>query len=93
MTVRAPRTPQLAIPAEIGSSAPPREARSVSGVVIGGSLSGDVVIASQEALAIVKAGFLVRAFVIAGLEKVVRSVALGGGRTLRLESGFYRAMS
>lgn len=92
MTVRAPGTTQLAGPAPAGGTAPPAELKTVCGVVLGGSLNGDVIIASPEALAIVRAGLLVRAFVIAGMELIKQTVAVGGGREIRLEFGVYRAV-
>jgi hypothetical protein len=79
----------LAGPTPAGATSRP-ELHTPWGIVVCGSLHGDVVMASAEALAIVKAGLLVRALVIAGLEKLKRSVALGGGRMLTLEYGVYR---
>jgi hypothetical protein len=74
------------------SGTQPAELRTVWGIVLGGSLNGDVIIASSQALAIVKAGLFVRAFVIAGIETMKRTIALGGGRRLSLEYGVYRAV-
>lgn len=62
-------------------------------MVLGGSLNGDVIIASQEALALVRAGKLARAFVIAGLETLRRIVPLHGGRSLSVDFGIYRLIS
>lgn len=93
MTVRASGTAQPGAPASPTGTAAGPELRTLSGIVLGGSLNGDVIIASTEALAIVKAGLLVRAFVIAGMELMKRTVAAGGGRTIRLEFGFYRVVS
>jgi len=91
MTVRASGTAALTAPAPAGTTST-AELKTVSGVVLGGSLSGDVVIASAEALAIVRAGLLVRAFVIAGIELITKTVAVGGGRSIRLAFGVYRAV-
>lgn len=91
MTVRAPGTPALTAPAPAGTSSA-AELQTVSGVVLGGSLCGDVIIASAEALAIVRAGLLVRAFVIAGMDLITKTVAVGGGRAIRLAFGVYRAV-
>jgi hypothetical protein len=89
VTVRATGTPPIAelAPAAVGT---PVELRTVWGVVLGGSLSGDVIIASPEALALVRAGRFVRALVFAGIEALRRTVPVGGGRLLCLESGIYR---
>lgn len=63
------------------------------GVVVGGTPNGDVIVLSAQALAILKAGRLVRALVIAGLEALRRTVAIGAGCALSLEYGFYRITS
>jgi urease gamma subunit len=57
---------------------------------LSGTLNGDAIIASAEALAIVRAGRLVSALVIAGLETLKRTVVMAGGRKLALEFGIYR---
>ncbi len=92
MTVRASGTAELSGPAPAAGTSPAVELRTVGGVVLGGSLSGDVIIASSEALAIVRAGLLVRAFLIAGMELMRQTVVVGGGRAIRLEFGVYRAV-
>jgi hypothetical protein len=91
VTLHASSTAALSPPAP-AASAQPSELRTVWGVILGGSLNGDVIIASPEALAIVKAGLLVRAFVIAGMEMIKRTVAIGNGRKIALEFGVYRAV-
>lgn len=89
MTVTRP----LAAPAAVNSPEAARELRTVSGVIVAGSLNGDVIIATHEAMSIVRAGKLVRAFIIAGLESILKTATLGGGRTVKLEFGMYRATS
>ena len=79
----------LASPAS-PSSAARSELQTPWGIIICGSLHGDVVIASAEALALVKAGLLVRALVLGGLEKLKRTVSIGGGKILSLDHGIYR---
>jgi hypothetical protein len=91
MTIRASSASE--VPAlEPAPLAPPTPAalHASFGVVVGGTPNGDVIVLSHRALAIVRAGRLVRAFVIAGLETLRRTVALGTGRTLRLEHGIYQ---
>ena len=61
VTVRAHGTAPITAPVPPARARPSAELRTVWGVVLGGSLSGDVIIASPEALAIVKAGMFVRA--------------------------------
>jgi uncharacterized SAM-binding protein YcdF (DUF218 family) len=90
VTLRASPAALTAQPADTAAGASVVELRTPWGVVLGGSLHGDVVIASTQALALVKAGLLVRAFVIAGLATMTKTVTLGGGRTLILENGIYR---
>jgi hypothetical protein len=92
VTVRASITPEPAalIPA-LSLPTSPTASRALSGVILAGTLGGDVIIVSPRALAIVRAGIAVRAFVIRGLETLRRTIALGEGRTLVLEYGIYRA--
>ena len=93
MTIRASAAPEVPAlePAPLAPSSPPSIHASF-GVVVGGTPSGDVIVMSHRALAIVRAEGLVRAFVIAGLETLRRTVALGAGRTLRLEHGIYQVV-
>ena len=90
MTVRAAATPELLALESASGASSPQTTPALFGIVIGGSPNGDVVIISQRALAIVRAGQFVRAFVIAGLESLRRTVVLGANRTLRLENGIYQ---
>ncbi len=91
MTLRASVTSQTA-PLEPTAAAPAPGAASLTslGTIVGGTPQGDVIYLSQRALAIVRAGQAVRAFVIAGLETLRRTVALGAHHTLRLDSGIYQ---
>ena len=93
MTIRASAAPEIPAlePAPLAPPSPPPIHASF-GVVVGGTPSGDVIVMSHRALAIVRAERPVRAFVIAGLETLRRTVALGAGRTLRLEHGIYRVV-
>ncbi len=90
MTIRAPSTPPAAAPLAAPAAGEAPAAHPSSGVVVGGTPSGDVIVMSRRALAILRAGQLVRAFVIAGLETIRRRVALGTGRTVLLEHGIYQ---
>jgi len=60
------------------------------GVVVAGTLNGDVIILSPQALAIVWAGVFVHALVLRGLESVRKTLALSGARTVVLDYGIYR---
>ena len=60
------------------------------GAVVGGTLQGDVLILSAQALALLRARAFVRALVLVGLESMRRLVALANGRRLILEYGIYR---
>jgi hypothetical protein len=93
MTIRASAAPEVPAlePAPLAPSSP-APIHASFGVVVGGTPSGDVIVMSHRALAIVRAERLVRAFVIAGLETLRRTVALGAGRTLRLERGIYQVV-
>ena len=93
MTVRASGAPEVPVlePAALGPSTPAATHASF-GVVVGGTPSGDVIVMSHRALAITRAERLVRAFIIAGLETLRRTVALSAGRTLRLEHGIYQVV-
>lgn len=91
MTVRASLTAEtLALEAARTSAAPPTPVQAAFGIVVGGTPSGDVIVMSQRALAIVRAGLLVHAFVIAGLATLQRTVVLGAHRMLRLQYGIYQ---
>lgn len=93
MTVRASGAPEVPVlePAPLAPSTPAATHASF-GVVVGGTPSGDVIVMSHRALAIMRAERLVRAFIIAGLETLRRTVALSAGRTLRLEHGIYQVV-
>lgn len=60
------------------------------GVVVAGTLNGDVIILSPQALAIVRAGVFVHALLLRGLESVRKTLALNGARTVVLDYGIYR---
>ena len=93
MTIRASGTPESA--AIVPTPSPPgplTATHSLSGVILGGSPGGDVIIVSARALAIVRAGLAVRAFVINGFEALCRTVTIGAGFKLRLEYGIYRTV-
>jgi len=90
VTVRASGTPQAAALAAAPGAVEAQAPHPSSGVVVGGTPSGDVIVMSQRALSIMQAGQLVRAFVIAGLETIRRSIVLGSNRTLLLEHGIYQ---
>ncbi|MDQ6767534.1 MAG: hypothetical protein M3Z41_06955 [Candidatus Eremiobacteraeota bacterium] len=91
MTVRAPGTPEIpALEVAAGRPITPSAIAASFGVVVGGTPNGDVIVVSQRALAMIRAGLAVRALVIAGLETLRRTVALGANRTLRLESGIFQ---
>jgi hypothetical protein len=89
VTARATEAGSVGAPLAPSGAHAPGELRTMWGVVLGGSLAGDVIIASPEALAIVRAGRLVRAFVLAGIETVRRSIRIGH-RIAHLEFGVYR---
>jgi hypothetical protein len=91
MTVRTSGTPEVwgPDPAPLAQSAS-AAAFTAACIVVGGTPNGDVIVMSQRALAIVRAGQLVRAFVIAGLETLRRTVTLGATRAVRLENGIYQ---
>jgi len=59
------------------------------GSVVGGSLQGDVLIVSLQALALLRARAFVRAFVARGLDAVRRTISLLSGDQLVLEFGIY----
>ena len=91
MTIRAPATPDIpaleaAAPSPAGAIAP----LATAGIVVGGTPSGDVIVMSRQALAILRAAQPIVAFIIKGLETMRQTIALGAGRSLRLESGIYR---
>ena len=92
MTVRASGAPEVPAlePAPLAQITPATHASF--GVVVGGTPSGDVIVMSHRALAIVRAGQLMRAFVMSGLETLRRTITLGAGRSLRLENGIYQAV-
>jgi len=89
VTARATGAGSVAGPLAPGGAREAGELRTLWGVVLGGSLNGDVIIASPEAVAIVRAGRLVRAFVLAGIEKIRRTIPIGH-RVAHLEFGVYR---
>lgn len=91
MTVRASGAPEIPAlePAPLTQTAPAFHASF--GVVVGGTPNGDVIVMSHRALAIVRAGQLVRAFVMAGLETLRRTVTISASRSLRLQNGIYQA--
>ncbi|MDQ6780789.1 MAG: hypothetical protein M3Z37_06515 [Candidatus Eremiobacteraeota bacterium] len=60
------------------------------GALVGGTLNGDMIIVSAQALGLLRAGAFVRAFIVRGLESVRRSVSLAASRQLILEHGIYR---
>lgn len=91
MTIRAPATPDIpaleaAAPSPAGVVAP----LGMAGIVVGGTPSGDVIVMSRQALAILRAARPIVAFIISGLETMRQTIVLGAGRALRLESGIYR---
>ena len=93
MTVHASVTPQVpALESARVTQSAPATVHAPFGVIIGGTPNGDVIVMSQRALAIVRAGLIVRAFVIAGLETLRRTVVLGANRSLRLENGLYQVV-
>jgi hypothetical protein len=61
-------------------------------IVVTGTPNGDAVFMSPQAHAIIRAGNVVRALIIHGLETLRRSVALSAHRMLKLEYGFYRVV-
>ena len=90
MTVRASATPETAALEATPAAATPAPILAAFGIVVGGSPNGDVIVLSQRALALVRAGRRVQAFVIAGLAALRRTVSLGANRTLLLQHGIYR---
>jgi hypothetical protein len=90
MTVRASGSPEVSSVESSPITPSASLAHASFGIVVGGTPSGDVIVMSHRALAIVRAGLMVRALVIAGLETLRRRVALGANRTLRLENGIYQ---
>jgi hypothetical protein len=93
MTTPAPGLPEVpALEPAPPTSSPTASVHASFGVVVGGTPSGDVILLSHRALAIVRAGQMLRAFVIVGLETLRRTVALGAGRTLRLQHGMYQVV-
>ena len=90
MTVRASGPPHAAALAAAQGAEQAQAPLPLAGVVVGGTPSGDVIVMSQRALSIMQAGRRVRAFVIAGLETIRRSIVLGANRTLLLEHGIYQ---
>jgi hypothetical protein len=93
MTTTAPGLPEVpALEPAPPASSPTPSAHASLGVVVAGTPSGDVILLSHRALAIIRAGQLLRAFVIVGLETLRRTVVLGAGRTLRLQHGIYQVV-
>jgi hypothetical protein len=87
--VRAFGTPEPLAPEAAVSSAA-SHVRMAEGVIIGGTPAGDVVVVSQRALALVRAGSLVKAYIKTNLAALRRTVRLGGQRTLLLQHGVYQ---
>ena len=91
MTIRAPATPDIpALEAAAPSLASAVAPLATASIVVGGTPNGDMVVMSRHALALLRAARPIVAFIIKGLETMRQTIALGGGRTLRLESGIYR---
>ena len=91
MTIRAPGTPQAAA----APAAPNAEhALAVGGpdVVLGGTIAGDVIVISPRAFAIVRAGGMLVACVLEGLENLRQTITLDGNRRLRLHHGISRVV-
>jgi hypothetical protein len=91
VTIRAPGTPDV----QALEAAPPAPSAALAtlamaGVVVGGTPSGDVIVISRQALAILQAGLPVLAFIINGLESLQKTIALGAGRRIRMQFGIYR---
>jgi hypothetical protein len=91
MTIRATATPAAPVGGTAALARTPgiAELPVATGVILGGTLQGDVVIVSYEALALLRAGLAVRAFIVRGIEKVVRTISIGGGRVVGLAFGVY----
>lgn len=97
MTIRAPGTAPN--PPALEAS-PPQTAQAVAfpepviqsplGAVLAGTVGGDIIIVSAQALALLRAGLSVRAFIIRGIETMRRVVRLSATRLLIFEYGFYR---
>jgi hypothetical protein len=92
MTVRAALTTPPAAPEGAVVANAPAAADTAFGIIVGGTPAGDVIVMSQRAIALTRAGVLVQALVIAGLASLRRTIALAGGRTLRLQDGIYRVL-
>ena len=90
MTVRAALAPP-ATPAATGADAP-APTQTLFGIIVGGTLAGDVVVMSPRAVALARAGTLVRALIIAGFASLRRTVPLAGRRMLRLQDGVYQVL-
>ncbi len=88
--MRTPGAAQTPAPEAAPAAAPPASLPAPSDIIVGGTPAGDVIVMSPRALALVRAGLLVKAFVIAGLASLRRTIALGGNRMLRLEYGIYQ---
>jgi hypothetical protein len=91
VTIRAPATPDVpALEAAPPAATAAVATQALAGVVVGGTPSGDVIVMSRQALALLRAARPIVAFIINGMETMRQTIALGAGRTLRLESGIYR---
>lgn len=65
-------------------------ALETAGAIVAGTPHGDVIVLSPRALFLMKAGRLLKALVIRGLEALHRSIDIGGNRAVCLEHGAYR---
>jgi len=86
-----------ASPGDVGPLERPHNAPAVAvlvqtplGSVVAGTLNGDVIIVSAQALAFLRAGLFLRAFVLRGIVKLRQTVALAAGQSLVVEYGMYR---
>jgi hypothetical protein len=92
MTVGASESTAEAAPLERAQATAPLAVllQTPLGAVVGGTLNGDVIIVSAQALAILRAGAFVRAFVLRGIESMRRTVAIAAAQICVLEYGIYR---
>jgi len=88
--VRAFGTPEPLAPEAATGTSTASQVRLADCVIISGTPAGDVVIVSQRALALVRAGQLVKAYIKANLTALRRMVRLGAGRALLLHHGVYQ---
>jgi hypothetical protein len=92
VTIRAALTTPPAAPEGASAANAPAPAHTAFGTIVGGTPAGDVIVMSQRAIALVRAGLLAKALVIVGLASLRRTIVLAGGRTLRLQDGVYRVL-